>query len=62
MLSAMQGVESQLQAHFGMAVNVGLTAGQLHQVVDVLATRVDAEFAVRARDALARSLGTSKTQ
>ena len=36
-LSAMPGVESQLQAHIGFSMNVGLTALQLRELADVLA-------------------------
>lgn len=56
MLSALPGADSQLQAHLGFSMNVGITAGQLTQVTQVLAERVDAESARRAREALARQL------
>lgn len=58
MLSALPGAESQLQAHMRISMNVGLTAGQLRQLTQVLADRVDAESARRAREALARHLAT----
>lgn len=60
MLSALRGAESQLQAHMGFSMNVGVTAGQLNQLIEVLADRVDADVATRAREALARHL-TTKT-
>lgn len=60
MLSALQGVESQLQAHMRISMNVGLTPGQLHQLADVLAERADADMARRARGALQRQLAASK--
>ena len=37
MLSALPGADSQLQAHMGISMNVGLTAGQLSQLTQVLA-------------------------
>jgi 4-carboxymuconolactone decarboxylase len=56
MLSALQGADSQLQSHMGISMNVGLTAAQLTQLAQVLADKVDADFAERARAALARQL------
>jgi 4-carboxymuconolactone decarboxylase len=58
MLSALPGTEAQLQSHMRVSMNVGLTANQLRQVAQVLADRVDAESARRAREALARQLAT----
>ena len=60
MLSALQGVDSQLQAHLRISLNVGLTAGQLRQLTEVLASRVDAEASGRAREALSRHLATAE--
>ncbi|SAI24379.1 4-carboxymuconolactone decarboxylase [Bordetella ansorpii] len=56
MLSAMSGVQPQLLAHVRISMNVGLSEGQMHQVADVLAERVDADSATRAREALAQHL------
>lgn len=56
MLSALPGTEAQLQARMRVSMNVGLTASQLRQATQVLADRVDAESARRAREALARQL------
>jgi 4-carboxymuconolactone decarboxylase len=58
MLSALEGVDSQLQSHMGISMNVGLTAAQLVQLTKVLAQRVDPAAAGRARDALARQVAT----
>jgi alkylhydroperoxidase/carboxymuconolactone decarboxylase family protein YurZ len=58
MLSALPGADSQLQSHMGISMNVGLTANQLRQLAQVLAERVDADAAKRAREALARHLAT----
>jgi 4-carboxymuconolactone decarboxylase len=54
MLSALPGAESQLQSHMRISMNVGLTASQLRQLTQVLADRVDADNARRAREALER--------
>jgi alkylhydroperoxidase/carboxymuconolactone decarboxylase family protein YurZ len=56
MLSALQGVESQLQAHVGISMNVGVTAAQLSQMAQVLADHVNTDSARRSREALARQL------
>lgn len=58
MLSALPGAESQLQAHMRISMNVGLTAGQLRQLTQVLSSRVDADMARRADGALGRHLAT----
>lgn len=60
MLSALPGAESQLQSHMGISMNVGITAAQLDQLTQVLAERVDAGAARRAREALARQLATRR--
>ena len=58
MLAALMGVESQLQSHVRISMNVGLSAQQLRQLGSVLADRVDAESAKRVRDALERHLAS----
>jgi 4-carboxymuconolactone decarboxylase len=55
-LAALPGVESQLQAHVRISMNVGLTAAQLRNLADVLAERGQAEPAGRVRAALERQL------
>ncbi|MGJ7607009.1 carboxymuconolactone decarboxylase family protein [Variovorax sp. LT1R20] len=60
MLSALPGAESQLQSHMGISMNVGITAAQLDQLTQVLADRVDAGAARRAREALNRQLATRR--
>ena len=57
-LSAMPGVEPQLQAHIRISMNVGITATQLRQLTQVLADRVDASTSRRAQEALQRHLAT----
>jgi alkylhydroperoxidase/carboxymuconolactone decarboxylase family protein YurZ len=51
-LSAMPGVESQLQAHIRISMNVGLSASQLSEAAQVLAERGDADAARRIEAAL----------
>lgn len=58
MLSALPGANAQLQAHMGFSMNVGLTAAQLGQLTQVLADKVDAQMAERARGALSRQLAS----
>ena len=58
MLSALPGADAQLQAHMGFSMNVGITASQLQEVTQVLADKVEAEAARRAREALARQLAS----
>jgi alkylhydroperoxidase/carboxymuconolactone decarboxylase family protein YurZ len=58
-LSAMPGVESQLQAHIAFSMNVGLTAAQLRQVAAVLAEAGQADAAGRTRAALERHLASA---
>lgn len=52
MLSALKGVAPQLQAHMRISLNTGLSADQLRQLTQVLAERVGADAAERAREAL----------
>lgn len=58
MLSALPGAEPQLQSHMGISMNIGLTAAQLRQLTQVLATRVDEDMARHASEALDRHLAT----
>lgn len=56
MLAAMQDVESQLQSHIAVSMNVGLTAAQLREVAEVLAEAGQADATRRIRAALERHL------
>ncbi len=58
-LSALPGVESQLQSHIRISRNVGLTTGQLSQAAQVLTERVGADNGQRTRDAIAATLDNS---
>jgi len=55
-LAATPGVEPQLRSHMAASMRVGVTAGQLGQLTDVLAARGEADAAKRAMDALGRAL------
>ncbi len=58
-LAAMSGVESQLQAHIRISVNVGLTAAQLRQVAQVLTDHNLTAAAGRVEEALNKQLATT---
>lgn len=53
-LSAMEGVDSQLQAHVRISMNAGLTAPQLRASAEAMARRGQADAARRAAAALDR--------
>jgi alkylhydroperoxidase/carboxymuconolactone decarboxylase family protein YurZ len=59
MLAALSGVESQLQAHMRICMNIGISASQLGRLVQTLADRVDVEASRRAHDALERQLASA---
>lgn len=61
MLSALAGAESQLQSHMRISLNVGLSAAQLQQAVQVLDARVDKTSSARASTALAKALAAPST-
>lgn len=58
-LAAMPGVESQLQAHIRISMNIGLTALQLRELADALAQGGHPEAAGRARAAVDRQLAAA---
>jgi 4-carboxymuconolactone decarboxylase len=55
-LAATPGAEAQLLSHMRASMRVGLSAGQLRQLVQVLAERGDAAAAARADAALTQAL------
>jgi 4-carboxymuconolactone decarboxylase len=55
-LAAIPGVESQLQSHIRISMNVGLTPAQLRNVADALAEGGAPEAAARTRAALEKHL------
>jgi alkylhydroperoxidase/carboxymuconolactone decarboxylase family protein YurZ len=59
-LAATPGVEPQLRSHMAASMRVGLTAGQLRQLTEVLAERGEADAAKRATEALTQALAAMK--
>lgn len=59
-LAASPGVEPQLRSHMAASLRVGLTAGQLRQLTEVLADRGEAEAAQRATEALTQTLAATQ--
>jgi 4-carboxymuconolactone decarboxylase len=59
-LAATPGVEPQLRSHMAASMRVGLTAGQLRHLTEVLAERGEADAAKRATEALAQALAAMK--
>ena len=57
-LAAMNGVTSQLQSHFSMGMNAGLTEGQLKNLISVLGDKVGKTEADRATEVLDSFLST----
>ncbi|CNG27325.1 carboxymuconolactone decarboxylase family protein [Yersinia massiliensis] len=55
-LAATHGVEAQLLSHMRASLRVGLTAGQLHQLVQLLREHGETEAAMRAENALKQAL------
>lgn len=59
-LAAMTGVESQLQSHVRIGLNVGLTAGHLRSLADGLAREGHADAAGRTRTALDKHMAEAR--
>ena len=55
-LASMEGVNSQLQAHFNIGFNTGLTEAQMKNLISVLAAKVGKKEADNASDVLSRVL------
>jgi 4-carboxymuconolactone decarboxylase len=51
-LSAMEGVASQLQFHLGVGMNIGLTESQLNQVFSIIETHIGKQQAEIAKNVL----------
>lgn len=58
-LAATPGAESQLRSHMLASMRVGLTAEQLRQVIQVLASGADEHVSNRARTALTQALAAA---
>lgn len=59
-LASISGLNSQLQSHFNMGMNTGLTAEQLKAVTIVLKEKVNNEFGVNAAQVLEATLNSRK--
>jgi alkylhydroperoxidase/carboxymuconolactone decarboxylase family protein YurZ len=59
-LSSIGGVEPMLQSHLSICLNVGLTAGQLHQFVAIIKSTAGKEEAVAAQKVLDEVLKSRK--
>jgi 4-carboxymuconolactone decarboxylase len=55
-LASMEGVNPQLQAHFNVGFNTGLTEAQLNSLISVLGAKVGKKEADNASDVLSRVL------
>ncbi|WP_371371143.1 hypothetical protein [Sporomusa aerivorans] len=53
-LASMAGVNSQLQSHFNMGFNTGLTEAQMKSLISVLEDRIGKQEADNADEVLAR--------
>ncbi|MBM0283079.1 carboxymuconolactone decarboxylase family protein [Pseudomonas chlororaphis] len=58
-LAATPGAEPQLRSHMAASIRVGLSVGQLRQLVRVLAEQGEADAAKRAGEALGKHLAAS---
>lgn len=56
-LANMKGVNPQLQAHFNIGLNVGLSEGQMRSLIAVLKAKVGKTEADNAQDVLSKVLG-----
>lgn len=61
-LSSMEGVTTQLQAHFNVGLNTGLTEAQLKSLISVLRAKVGKKEADNAREILGKLLSGRKSQ
>jgi alkylhydroperoxidase/carboxymuconolactone decarboxylase family protein YurZ len=55
-LANLGGVNPQLEAHFSVSLNIGLTEAQLKNLVDTLRDKVDPKVADNAADVLESTL------
>jgi 4-carboxymuconolactone decarboxylase len=55
-LASMEGVTPQLQSHFGVALNIGLTEAQMKSLISVLAVKVGNKEADNASEILGKVL------
>ncbi len=60
-LASMDGVNPQLQAHFNVGLNTGLTEAQLKSLISVLSAKVGKDEACNAREILGKVLSGRKS-
>lgn len=51
-LASMTGTQSQLNAHFRIGMNAGITADEMQDIVDILSSRISPELAKTAQQTL----------
>jgi 4-carboxymuconolactone decarboxylase len=61
-LASMEGVNSQLQAHFNLGFNTGLTEDQMNGIISVLADKVGKKEADNASEVLGKVLYHGRTK
>lgn len=61
-LASMEGVTPQLQAHFNVGLNVGLTEAQLRSLIAVLEASVGRKEAAHANEALGKVLSSRQAE
>ena len=59
-LSSMTGVNAQLQSHFNVAFNIGMTEAQLRDLVAGLAAKVGTQEAANATEVLNKVVSSRK--
>ncbi|WP_319402924.1 carboxymuconolactone decarboxylase family protein [uncultured Anaeromusa sp.] len=59
-LASIDGVKSQLQSHMKVGFNIGLTNNQMHELIDVLQTKVGPKEAAVATEILNKVMADSK--
>jgi quercetin dioxygenase-like cupin family protein/alkylhydroperoxidase/carboxymuconolactone decarboxylase family protein YurZ len=59
-LASIEGVNPQLQSHFSIGFNIGLTEAQMRSLVSVLATKVGKKEADNAEEVLGKVLGSKQ--
>ena len=59
-LANIKGVGSQIQAHYGISMNNGVTPEQLHDFIIVLEEKIGSEVARNAKDVLDQVLSAAK--
>jgi alkylhydroperoxidase/carboxymuconolactone decarboxylase family protein YurZ len=59
-LSSLDGLDSQVQSHMNISLNVKLTEGQLRQIAEVVREQIGADAGRRAHAALQRAMASRK--